>query len=185
MDYLATFLRHAQKYGILNSRRIHLYSVMHLEIERKFLVKGEAFKAMATEKLVMVQAFLSTDPKRTVRVRKIEDQGWLTIKGISGEDGTTRREWEFPISGQEAGTLLEICLPGAIRKTRYRVPFKDLLFEVDEFHDLNQGLVLAEVELTDAAQKISLPPWIGQEVTGNAAYYNSQLSLKPYTQWKK
>lgn len=156
---------------------------MHLEIERKFLVRGEAFKSMASHTQEMVQAFLSTDPHRTVRVRKIDDQGWLTIKGITEAEGTTRREWEFPISGEEAETLLEICLPGAIRKTRYRVPFEGLDFEVDEFHDQNQGLVLAEVELSSKAQEVALPDWIDKEVTGDPAYYNSQLSIKPYTTW--
>lgn len=158
---------------------------MHLEIERKFLVRGESYKAKATQKRDMVQAFLSTDPHRTVRVRKIDDAGWLTIKGITGEDGTTRKEWEYSISGEEAESLLEICLPGAIRKTRYLVPFEGMEFEVDEFHDLNQGLVLAEVELSTASEQVALPEWIAKEVTGIPDYYNSQLSLKPYTTWNE
>ena len=156
-----------------------------LEIERKFLVRDTAYRREASETFEMVQAFLSTDPERTVRVRKIGDAGWLTIKGITRGDGTTRREWEYAIPGDEAASLLEICLPGAIRKTRFTVPFGPYVFEVDEFHGENQGLVLAEVELPSADATFNKPSWLGKEVTGDPAYYNSQLSQKPYTTWKK
>ncbi len=155
-----------------------------VEIERKFLVRNQEYREEAATSFEMVQAFLSTDPDRTVRVRKIGEQGWITIKGRTGAGGTTREEWEYAIPGEEATGLLEICLPGAIHKTRFTVPFGSHVFEVDEFHGDNQGLILAEVELQAADESFQKPSWLGKEVTGSPEYYNSQLSIKPYTSWK-
>lgn len=156
-----------------------------VEIERKFLVSSQDYRKQAETSFEMVQAFLSTDPDRTVRVRRIGDEGWITIKGRTVAGGTTRREWEYPIPGEEAAGLFEICLPGAIHKTRYTVPYGAHVFEVDEFHGDNQGLVLAEVELQTADEAFEKPAWLGQEVTGSPEYYNSQLSIKPFTSWEK
>ena len=103
-------------------------------------------------------------------------KAFLTIKGASSTDGTTRVEWEKAISLDEANTLLPLCLPGSIQKTRHHVPFNGSLFEVDVFEAALSGLVLAEIELKSADQKIELPNWIGKEVTGDKRYYNSHLS---------
>jgi CYTH domain-containing protein len=132
----------------------------------------------------MVQGFLSTDPERTVRVRRMGDKGWITIKGITRAGGTTRNEWEYPIPPSEAEALLAICLPLRIRKIRYTIPMGAHTFEVDEFLEENEGLVLAEIELKAPDESFERPAWLGTEVTGDSAYYNSQLSLKPYRSWR-
>ncbi|MBP5668557.1 MAG: CYTH domain-containing protein [Salinivirgaceae bacterium] len=152
------------------------------EIERKFLVAGE-FRQFATAEYRICQGYLSSDPQRTVRVRIKGDKGYLTIKGASTADGLSRFEWEKEIAVSEAEMLLKLCLPGAIEKTRYIVPFGGLTFEVDEFFGENAGLVMAEVELESATQQVSLPEWLGQEVTGDKRYYNSYLSQRPFSKW--
>ena len=154
------------------------------EIERKFLVRGTNYRSEATSQIEMVQGFLCTDPERTVRVRRMGTKGWITIKGITSEGGTTRSEWEYPIPPSEAEALLGISLPLKIRKIRYTVPLGAHTFEVDEFLDENEGLVLAEIELNDPDENFYRPSWLGTEVTGNSAYYNSQLSQNPYRSWK-
>lgn len=149
---------------------------MHKEIERKFLVLSSAYQKEAVRKTKIVQAFLSKDPERTVRVRIRADKGWLTIKGKSTPDGLSRLEWEKEIPLIEAEALLKLCLPSPLYKTRYEVPFGALTIEVDEFAEQHKGLVIAEVELPDSETSLlKLPKWIGAEVTGNKAYYNSQL----------
>ena len=155
-----------------------------VEIERKFLVKHLAYRDLASSKFEMVQGFLNTDPERTVRIRKVEHQGWLTIKGKSNAAGTSRMEWEYNIPETEAEELLKLCHSGVLRKIRYRVPLGAHVFEVDEFLDANEGLILAEIELKDEGEAFAKPNWLGREVTGEKEYYNSQLSLKPYTTWK-
>lgn len=154
----------------------------YTEIERKFLVKSE-FRHLATAEYKICQGYLVADPQRTVRVRIKGDKGYLTIKGASTADGLSRFEWEKEIAANEAEMLLKLCLPGAIEKTRYIVPFGGLTFEVDEFFGENAGLVMAEVELKSATQQVSLPEWIGQEVTGDKRYYNSYLSQRPFSKW--
>ena len=148
-----------------------------LEIERKFLVRNvHLCLDKATASFAIFQGYLSTDPARTVRLRIQNTKAFLTIKGASSTDGTTRVEWEKAISLDEANTLLPLCLPGSIQKTRHHVPFNESLFEVDVFEAALSGLVLAEIELKSADQKIELPNWIGKEVTGDKRYYNSHLS---------
>ena len=154
-----------------------------LEIERKFLVVSRAYRDHATSRRDMVHGFLSTDPERTIRVRRSGEKAWMTIKGLTTESGTTRREWEYEIPPEDAEALLALCPDTPIRKTRYEVPLGHHVFEVDEFRDANEGLVLAEVELQRADEAFTRPEWLGEEVTGNPAYYNSQLSIKPYTTW--
>ncbi|HPF09884.1 MAG TPA: CYTH domain-containing protein [Flavobacteriaceae bacterium] len=154
-----------------------------IEIERKFLVLSEAYKNDATSKGYIVQGFLNLDPERTVRVRIKDNQGMLTVKGKSSEDGTTRFEWETAISMDEAKQLLQLCEEGIIEKQRYEIPFGNHIFEVDEFLGANEGLVLAEVELKDVTQKFDTPDWLGEEVTGQNKYYNSQLSKNPFNIW--
>ncbi len=154
-----------------------------IEIERKFLVKSDDFKKEAYSKSRIVQGFLSTNPERTVRVRINGKEGFLTIKGKSNEKGTTRFEWEKEISIEEAEALLKICEPGAIEKFRYEVKIGKHIFEVDEFLGSNGGLVIAEVELGSEDELFIKPAWLDKEVTGNIAYYNSQLSKKPFKEW--
>lgn len=155
---------------------------MPQEIERKFLVSGD-FKPFATGSSRIVQGYLSSVAERTVRVRIKGAHGYLTIKGIGNESGASRFEWEREIPLHEAEDLLELCEPGAISKTRFFVPVGDHLFEVDEFHDANAGLVIAEIELADEAELFAKPDWLGAEVTGQTAYYNAALMKKPFTRW--
>ena len=155
----------------------------HLEIERKFLVKSETFKQQATSQTRIVQGFLNTDPERTVRVRIRGEKGFLTVKGASNESGTTRFEWETEISVAEAANLIDLCEAGILEKVRFEVPLGKHTFEVDEFLGENKGLILAEVELSHEDERFERPDWLGQEVTGQVQYYNSQLSIKPYKEW--
>ncbi|MCR9228205.1 MAG: CYTH domain-containing protein [Flavobacteriaceae bacterium] len=155
----------------------------HLEIERKFLVKSETFKEQATSQARIVQGFLNTDPERTVRVRIRGEKGFLTVKGASNESGTTRFEWETEISAAEAANLIDLCEAGILEKVRFEVPLGKHTFEVDEFLGENKGLILAEVELKHEDERFERPDWLGQEVTGQVQYYNSQLSIRPYKEW--
>ena len=154
-----------------------------IEVERKFLVVSDAFKADAIRVETMQQGFLSTDPERTVRVRVLDDSGKLTIKGAGSADGTSRFEWERELPLTEAQRLLDLCLPGMISKQRYIIPVGAHTFEVDVFSGDNQGLIVAEVELSAADEDFPKPQWLGEEVTGDAKYYNSQLAIKPYSKW--
>ena len=142
---------------------------MAREIERKFLVAGE-FRQDATDSFRLVQGYISSDPDRSVRVRIKGDQGYLTIKGQSSADGLSRYEWEKEIPVEEARELMDLCGPGVIDKTRYLVPCGGHTFEVDEFYGLNQGLVLAEIELEDEREAFQKPSWLGEEVTGDIRY---------------
>ena len=156
---------------------------MAVEIERKFLVKDEQFKTLAMKQTRIVQGYLSSEPERTVRVRIKGDKGFLTIKGIGNESGASRFEWEKEISMEEAKSLLEICEPGVIDKTRFLVASGPHTYEVDEFYGENQGLVVAEVELESEDEAFEKPEWLAQEVTGDAKYYNSMLMRNPFTKW--
>ncbi|RAJ17736.1 CYTH domain-containing protein [Olleya aquimaris] len=154
-----------------------------IEIERKFLVTSNAFKAEAFKKTRIIQGFLSTNKRRTVRVRLKGEQGFLTIKGISSKNGLSRFEWERKIPKEEAEQLLKICKKGVIDKIRYEVKVDNHIFEVDEFFAKNEGLILAEIELTSEKESFSKPKWLGKEVTGDVKYYNSQLSKTPFKKW--
>jgi len=147
-----------------------------IEIERKFLVKVSDYKKEAHRKTKIIQGYLTKDPKRTVRVRIRDNQGFLTIKGISSKDGLSRFEWEKEIPINEAKELITLCLPTIIEKTRYEVTYKGVLFEVDEFEGTHSGLVLVEVELNSTEDVFEKPDWVGKEVTGDEKYYNSYLS---------
>ena len=149
---------------------------MAQEIERKFLVSSDAFKSCALRKNHIAQGYLNSNPERAVRVRIKGEKGFLTIKGKSNESGLSRYEWEKEIFFSEAKELISICLPTIIEKSRYEVYYKGVLFEVDEFEGVHQGLIVAEVELDSVQTEIKLPDWIGKEVTGNKKYYNAVLS---------
>lgn len=156
---------------------------MSIEIERKYLVNSKAYRAYADGAHRISQGFLNRDPHRTVRVRLFDGKGKLTVKGLSSEDGTSRFEWETDLTKEEAESLLRLCEKGLIDKTRYEVPNGDLIFEVDEFHGANDGLIIAEIELPEVSTTIKLPEWIGEEVTGDHRYYNSSLSKTPFNSW--
>lgn len=156
---------------------------MAQEIERKFLVKG-GFKEAAFDALRITQGYLSTAPGRSVRVRLKGDKGFLTIKGPSRDGGLSRFEWEKEIGADEARELLALCEPGLIDKTRWLVKAGTHTFEVDEFHGDNEGLIMAEVELSAPDEPYEKPDWLGQEVTGDRRYYNSYLTKNPYKIWK-
>lgn len=157
---------------------------MPQEIERKFLVTGE-YRSKAYAHSRIVQGYISSARGRTVRVRIRDDKGYLTIKGASGASGLSRYEWEKEIPLDEARELMEICEPGVIDKTRYLVRSGNHVFEVDEFYGENEGLVVAEVELSAENEPFVKPDFIGREVTGDIRYYNSQLRLRPYKSWER
>lgn len=153
---------------------------MAKEIERKFLVSGE-FRQDSPESYRIMQGYICSDPDRTVRVRVRGDKGFLTIKGRGSEDGLSRYEWEKEIPVTEAAELMALCVSGVIDKTRYLVPFGKHTYEVDVFHGANEGLVLAEIELSDEQEAFEKPSWLGEEVTGDVRYYNSMLCLRPFS----
>ena len=156
-----------------------------LEIERKFLVVGDSYKQMSFSHSHIRQGYLCADGKRTVRVRLRDYEGFLTIKGPSSDGGLSRYEFETKISPMEAAELFRLCEPGAIDKIRYLVRSDSgHVFEVDEFHGENEGLVIAEVELSRPDEPFSSPPFIGKEVTGDHRYYNSHLTIHPFSLWK-
>jgi len=153
---------------------------MGKEIERKYLVLGDAWRALARG-VRYRQGYLSTVKERTVRVRTVGDRGYLTVKGLTV--GATRREFEYEIPADDTAALLEMCEQPLVEKVRYTIPFGGLAWEVDEFEGVNQGLVVAECELSSEDQRIELPPWIGQEVTGDPRYFNSNLIAHPFSTW--
>lgn len=154
---------------------------MAKEIERKFLVKGDAWRALAKGTMYR-QGYLNSAKERTVRVRTVGEKAFLTIKGITV--GATRSEYEYEIPFDECNALLDdLAEKPLIEKKRYKIPFHGLVFEVDEFFGENAGLVVAEVELTDENQKIDLPAWIGTEVSGDPRYFNSNLIRHPFSKW--
>lgn len=156
---------------------------MNKEIERKFLVNGN-FKELAIKNYKIAQGFLSTVPERTVRVRIQDNKGFITVKGISSNSGTTRFEWEKEIPIAEAKSLLALCEPIIIKKIRYIIPTNNsLFFEVDEFYGENKGLLIAEIELPDENSLFHKPNWLGKEVTGDVKYYNAMLAKIPYNNW--
>ncbi len=154
------------------------------EIEKKFLVKGN-FKDQAASATRIVQGYLSSVPERTVRVRIKGDKGYITIKGIGNSSGASRYEWEKEIPVNEVEELLKICEPGVIDKIRYNVKAGNHTFEVDEFYGENQGLVVAEIELSSETENFEKPDWLGEEVTGDKKYYNSMLMKNPFTKWSR
>ena len=156
---------------------------MAQEIERKFLVKSEDFKREASKETRIIQGYLSSVPERTVRGRVKGEKGYITVKGVGSESGASRFEWEMEIPVKDVEDLLKICEPGVIDKTRYEIKAGKHTFEVDEFYGDNNGLVVAEIELESESEVFAKPDWLGEEVTGDARYYNSMLMKNPYTKW--
>lgn len=156
---------------------------MALEIERKFLVRGD-YKSLSVSHSHIVQGYICSERGRTVRVRMRDKQGFLTIKGPSSTGGLSRYEFEKEISQDEALSLLRLCEPGMIDKIRWLVPVGEHIFEVDEFFGENEGLVVAEVELGSEDEEYERPDFLGEEVTGDRKYYNSSLRKFPYKKWE-
>ncbi len=154
---------------------------MAKEIERKFLVKGDEWRKLA-EGSVYRQGYIATQKQATVRVRIVGSQGYLTIKGPSIH--YSRSEFEYSIPIEDAQEMLDkLCDRPLIEKTRYKIDWGGLVWEIDEFEGVNKGLILAEVELNQETQKIELPPWIGEEVSEDPRYFNSTLVKNPFSQW--
>ncbi|WP_421569792.1 CYTH domain-containing protein [Stenotrophomonas sp. PD6] len=163
---------------------------MGIEIERKFLVNGDGWRAAAHAVLPMAQGYIndsasidSGTQQASVRVRIQGEQAFLNLK--SRDIGHTRQEFDYPIPVDDARALLALCVGGLIDKRRHLVRHGGLLWEVDEFLGDNAGLVVAEVELDDAAQAIDLPEWVGAEVTDDVRYYNLALAAHPFSRWAK
>lgn len=152
---------------------------MATEIERKFLLENDVWRSQVTQSMRIAQGYLSTDP--TVRVRVKGSRGYLTIKGRS-EDGISRAEFEYPIPVDDALEMLKLC-PNVLDKTRNIVEYGGFIWEIDEFHGENDGLIVAELELPAVDAPYDKPAWLGQEVTGDVRYYNSMLSTTPFSQW--
>ncbi len=154
---------------------------MALEIERKFLVNSSRWKNLA-DGILYRQGYLSIGKERTVRVRVIGETGFLTIKGPIV--GISRLEFEYEIPLDDAQHILdELCKKPIIEKHRSKIEYAGLIWEVDEFHGANEGLVIAEVELESADQVIDLPDWVGEEVSGDPRYFNAALVRRPFNTW--
>jgi len=153
---------------------------MGMEIERKFLVSSDLWR-VGTLPVRYAQGYLSKDTIRTVRIRIAGTKGYLTIKGPVS--GISRSEFEYPIPLEDAQQLLDLCIGPIVKKNRHKILFEGHLWEVDEFLGENQGLIMAEVELSHPEESIILPPWIGREVSGDSRYYNSNLNTNPYQEW--
>ena len=152
---------------------------MGIEIERKFLINGDAWRSVSP--IYFCQGYLNRDKECTVRVRVFGDNACLTVKGIN--KGSTRSEFEYSIPKNDGQQLLQLCKQPLIEKNRFIVSYANKKWEVDEFLGSNKGLVIAEIELQSEDEIFELPPWVAEEVTNDARYFNSQLSIKPYTTW--
>jgi len=154
---------------------------MGIEIERKFLLKNDTWRSLARG-IKYRQGYLNSTKDRTVRVRTIDDRGFLTIKGPN--KGATRVEYEYDIPGSDAANMLDdLCEKPIIEKNRHKIDFAGLIWEVDEFFGENTGLIVAEVELESEDQRFEKPEWVGDEVTGDPKYYNANLVIHPYIKW--
>jgi adenylate cyclase len=147
---------------------------MATETERKFLVKEE-FRHLSERKIEMIQTYLAIDPEKTIRLRIADDKAYLTVKSRPALNTITRNEWELEIAVPDAREMMDICLPGRIVKTRYLVPSGKHTYEIDVFHEKNEGLVIAEIELQYDDEQFEKPDWLGEEVTGLPQYYNANL----------
>ena len=146
---------------------------MAKEIERTFLVTNDSFKNTAINMVHIRQGYLNRDPERTVRVRLADEKAYLTVKGKN--KGNVREEFEYEIPYADGTDILRLCSGRVLDKTRYLVPYKGHIWEVDEYHGDLEGLIVTEVELKDADEHVDIPDFAGKEVSGDPKYYNSQL----------
>lgn len=154
---------------------------MATEIERKYLLKNDSWKQEVSSKNKIIQGYLSSKPERTVRIRITNNRGFVTIK--SKNIGSLRKEFEYEIPIEDAEELILLCEKPIIQKTRYIVEHSSHIWEIDIFEGENQGLEVAEIELSQENEEFSIPNWIGQEVTNESKYYNSQLIINPFINW--
>ena len=158
---------------------------MGVEIERKYLVADPGVVGGRTG-VRIAQGYLAVDPERTVRVRIAGPHAYLTVKGITSADGTSRDEFEYEIPFHDAEQMLDrVALKPCIEKTRYRVMVGATAWDIDVFGGANRGLVVAEVELPSRSTEVELPEWVGREVTGDPRYYNANLVRRPYSHWNE
>ncbi len=153
---------------------------MKWEIERKFLVVGDGWRAGTPHRIV--QGYLARTDQVSVRVRRSDHQAWLSVK--AARQGMARPEFEYAIPPDDADALLALCGTRRIEKRRHVSTYDGMTWEVDEFEGTNSGLVVAEIELEHPTQTFSPPPWLGTEVTEDPRYYNAQLAQTPYTEWQ-
>lgn len=158
---------------------------MFKETERKFRITSTIFKALAESVLYINQGYLNTHPERTVRIRIQDDIGVLTVKGIGDETGASRFEWEKDVDVAEARLLMNLCEDHPIEKRRYRVLVGAHWWDVDVFLGANEGLIIAEIELTSIDEEFEIPDWLGEEVTGDPRFYNASLSKRPFETWEE
>jgi len=169
--------------GISQKNKLFRTKQMGIEIERKFLVTGDDWRILARGTAYR-QGYLNHDKKRTVRIRTMDDRGFITVKGMS--NGLTRMEFEYEIPLEDANILLNtLCEKPLIEKNRFKIEFGGYTWEVDEFFDENKGLIIAEIELESEDQQFAKPPWVGEEVSSEPRYFNSNLTREPFTSWNK
>ena len=154
---------------------------MGLEIERKFLLKSSDWRKLVEEENLIKQGYLNSNAERTVRVRVKNSTAFLTIKGKS--QNTVRQEFEYEIPLVDAESMLKLCEPPLIEKTRFIVKYRGKTWEIDEFEGENKGLTIAEIELSSEDERFDIPEWIGDEVSQDARYFNSSLIKKPFSSW--
>ena len=155
---------------------------MAFEIEYKFLLKNDGWRLNADAGKYYRQAYISVNPMSTVRLRIIEDQAFITLKGK--RENISRLEYEYPIDLNEAEQMMtELCIGHPVVKRRYLVNHRDQLWEVDVFEELNQGLIIAELEVESEEQEIYLPDWVADNVSRDPRYFNAMLSQNPYSHW--
>lgn len=157
---------------------------MAQEIERKFLVVKE-FKPFAKQSVRITQGYICSNVDSVVRIRRMDEKGFITIKKADPTGGINHFEWEKEISLEETLALMKLCHSNVIDKTRYYIPFKNHLFEVDEFYGDNEGLIVAEIELKTEDEFFEKPDWLGEEVSYDRRYFNAALSKNPFKNWNK
>jgi adenylate cyclase len=156
---------------------------MAIEIERKFLLKSDAWRAHVESRELLRQGYLSAGSACSIRARIAGDQAWLNLK--AKRSGMTRLEFEYAIPRADADQILdELCTGPLVEKYRHRIPMGDLVWEIDEFLGANAGLIVAEIELPTEETGFDRPPWLGEEVTEDERYYNFNLAQKPYREWR-
>jgi CYTH domain-containing protein len=157
---------------------------MAMETERKFLVNNDSFKSAAIKAVSIEQGYFITTGDSAVRIRIIDNQAVITIKSKNKKNGFSRHEWEYPIPYDDAREIIQICSSNIIKKTRYLIPVEKHCFEVDVFHGENEGLVIAEIELSSEEETFVIPSWLGKEVTFKKKFHNAFIAKKPYSTWK-